>query len=136
MKRGRGRPPVGTVIEKKPVALHWVRVASMFANTTLCGQPLTSVKVPDEFADVTCKQCRRLGERDPSHQRKPDKLDSLMMRAFAGNEEQLNALCTNARKAIADWEASRPPVLGIIGRSAENMADTLRGFLTALGRSD
>jgi len=104
--RGRGRPPRGTVIEKKPVALHWVRVASLHMTNTLCGQPLSSVQVAGEFAEVTCKQCKRLGIANPQHQAKPRRVDSLMMRAFHDAEGELKSALHEAKEALA--AATRP----------------------------
>lgn len=118
---------MGTVIEKKPVALHWVRVASLDMSHTLCGQPLSSVQVADEFAGVTCKQCRRLGEKDKSAQQKPVRVDSLMMRAFQDTEGNLKSALHEAKAALDESLKCKDPgeIIAELGGALRRLVDIL-----------
>lgn len=143
MARKRGRPRKGEIITKEPPPAHWLRVASLYSNTTLCGQMIDHIKVVSKWEDVTCRQCKRLGEAHPEYRAlKPmpsnplakritdATLDAMISRAFQGTEASLAQLVTNAQRALDDWE--RTKVHRTPDPVPENMADVIRGFINIL----
>lgn len=144
---------------RKTRKVHWAYLETRGPNAVhpACGETARGAQLTHDQAAVTCGRCRRLlGIVEPNTKegriagavrkaakaqgvtewRNDKAIDSLMGRAFVDVEARLAELCTKSRKALADWEQVENSYSDSSARVADNMADILRGFISALGRAD